>query len=180
LHYNIDELIVRVKQAQTNEEVVSLAYCGNVVEVWEAFDEADIFIHVGSDQTSLHNPWSGGYYPAGLSYDAANNMMRDEPVLFKTKVQQSLKRQAVTINRHTEKGTYFFDYGNAFLLESSRAGADVLAANNIDFKYASYVQDILGPMCFDMVLALLDGFVLVAMLTILKKQMALQVALLKK
>jgi len=149
LHYNIDELIVRVKQAQTNEEVVSLAYCGNVVEVWEAFDEADIFIHVGSDQTSLHNPWSGGYYPAGLSYEAANNMMRDEPALFKTKVQQSLKRQAVAINRHTEKGTYFFDYGNAFLLESSRAGADVLAANNIDFKYASYVQDILGPMCFD-------------------------------
>jgi len=149
LHYNIDELIARVKQAQINKEVVSLAYCGNVVEVWEAFDKADIFVHVGSDQTSLHNPWSGGYYPESLSYEEANEMMRNDPELFKSKVQESLKRHAKAVNLHTEKGTYFFDYGNAFLLESSRAGADILAENKEDFKYPSYVQDILGPMCFD-------------------------------
>lgn len=149
LLYNIDELIARVKQAQINEEVVSLAYCGNIVEVWEAFDEADVFVHVGSDQTSLHNPWSGGYYPEGLSYEQANEMMRNDPELFKSKVQASLKKHSTAINKHTAKGTYFFDYGNAFLLESSRAGADVLAENKTDFKYPSYIQDILGPMCFD-------------------------------
>ena len=109
----------------------------------------DIFIHVGSDQTSLHNPWSGGYYPVGLSYQESNRMIREEPEQFKEYVQASLRRHAASINKHTAKGTYFFDYGNAFLLESSRAGADVMASNGVDFKYPSYVQDIVGPMCFD-------------------------------
>lgn len=142
-------LIARVKQAQQNDEVVSIAYIGNVVEVWERFAEEEIFIHVGSDQTSLHIPWTGGYYPVGLSYEESNRLIREEPELFKEKVQASLRRHAAAINRHTEKGTYFFDYGNAFLLEASRAGADIMAENGIDFKYKSYVQDILGPMCFD-------------------------------
>jgi urocanate hydratase len=146
---NIETLIVRVKQAQAQQEVVSIAYIGNVVDVWEAFDQHDIFVHLGSDQTSLHNPWSGGYYPADLSYDEANRLLREQPELFKEKVQQTLKRHAAIVNKHTSKGTYFFDYGNAFLLEASRAGGDVMAQNGIDFKYPSYVQDILGPMCFD-------------------------------
>ncbi|OCW93264.1 urocanate hydratase [Alishewanella sp. HH-ZS] len=146
---NMDALIARVKQAQANEEVVSIAYIGNVVEVWESFYQSDIFVHLGSDQTSLHNPWSGGYYPVGISYDEANRLIRDEPELFKAKVQATLKRHAEAVNKHTAKGTYFFDYGNAFLLEASRAGGDVMADNGIDFKYPSYVQDILGPMCFD-------------------------------
>lgn len=146
---NIETLIVRVKQAQAQQEVVSIAYIGNVVDVWEAFDQHDIFVHLGSDQTSLHNPWSGGYYPADLSYDEANRLLREQPELFKQKVQQTLKRHAAIVNKHTSKGTYFFDYGNAFLLEASRAGGDVMAQNGIDFKYPSYVQDILGPMCFD-------------------------------
>lgn len=142
-------LIARVKQAQAQQEVVSIAFIGNVVEVWEAFDAEDIFVHLGSDQTSLHNPWSGGYYPVGVSYDEANRLIREEPELFKAKVQETLKRHAAIVNKHTAKGTYFFDYGNAFLLEASRAGGDVMAQNGIDFKYPSYVQDILGPMCFD-------------------------------
>jgi len=146
---NMDALIARVKQAQAKEEVVSIAYIGNVVEVWESFYQSDIFVHLGSDQTSLHNPWSGGYYPVGISYDEANRLIRDEPELFKAKVQTTLKRHAEAVNKHTAKGTYFFDYGNAFLLEASRAGGDVMAENGIDFKYPSYVQDILGPMCFD-------------------------------
>lgn len=146
---NMDTLIARVKQAQANEEVVSIAYIGNVVEVWESFYQSDIFVHLGSDQTSLHNPWSGGYYPVGISYDEANRLIRDEPELFKAKVQATLKRHAEAVNKHTAKGTYFFDYGNAFLLEASRAGGAVMADNGIDFKYPSYVQDILGPMCFD-------------------------------
>ncbi|WP_306520662.1 urocanate hydratase [Rheinheimera sp.] len=146
---NMPALISRVKQAQANAEVVSIAYIGNVVDVWEAFDAEDIFVHLGSDQTSLHNPWSGGYYPVGITYDEANRLIREEPELFKTKVQDTLKRHAAIVNKHTAKGTYFFDYGNAFLLEASRAGGDVMAANGIDFKYPSYVQDILGPMCFD-------------------------------
>ena len=145
----LDELVARVRKAQAEKEVVSIAYIGNIVEVWERFDEEDIYIHVGSDQTSLHIPWTGGYYPVGVSYEKANEMIRNEPGLFKEKVQESLRRHAAAINKHTEKGTYFFDYGNAFLLEASRAGADVMAENNIDFKYPSYVQDILGPMCFD-------------------------------
>jgi len=146
---NMDALIARVRQAQANAEVVSIAYIGNVVDVWEQFYHSDIFVHLGSDQTSLHNPWSGGYYPVGVSYDEANRLIRDEPELFKAKVQTTLKRHADAVNKHTAKGTYFFDYGNAFLLEASRAGGAVMADNGIDFKYPSYVQDILGPMCFD-------------------------------
>lgn len=146
---NMDELISRVKTAQENEEVVSIAYIGNVVEVWERFYTEDIYIHLGSDQTSLHNPWSGGYYPMGLSYDASNTLLREDPAAFKEEVQKTLRRHASAVNMHNARGTYFFDYGNAFLLESSRAGADIMAENGIDFKYPSYVQDILGPMCFD-------------------------------
>jgi urocanate hydratase len=146
---SMDALLQRVREAQIKNEVVSIAYIGNVVEIWERFDEEDIFIHVGSDQTSLHIPWTGGYYPIGVSYEESNRLIREEPKIFKEKVQATLRRHAAAINKHTAKGTYFFDYGNAFLLEASRAGADVMASNGIDFKYASYVQDILGPMCFD-------------------------------
>ena len=146
---NIDVLVERTITAQKNKEVVSIAFIGNIIDVWEKFDEENIFIHIGSDQTSLHIPWTGGYYPADLSYEESNILIRENPELFKEKVQDSLRRHASSINKHTEKGTYFFDYGNAFLLESSRAGAAVMAENNIDFKYPSYVQDILGPMCFD-------------------------------
>ena len=146
---DIDALVSRTKTAIQKKQVVSLAFIGNVVDIWERFDSENIFIHLGSDQTSLHNPWSGGYYPVGLTFEAANQMMSEHPDNFKAQVQKSLKRHAAAVNKHTKKGTYFFDYGNAFLLESSRAGADVMAENNIDFKYPSYVQDILGPMCFD-------------------------------
>lgn len=146
---DINELVKRVHSAKANKEVVSIAYQGNVVDVWEEFDKQNIYIDLGSDQTSLHNPWAGGYYPVGLSLEEANIMMAENPELFKEKVQESLRRQADAINKHTAKGTYFFDYGNAFLLEASRAGADVMAANGIDFRYPSYVQDIMGPMCFD-------------------------------
>jgi urocanate hydratase len=146
---NLDNLVTRVKQAKKNNEVVSIAFIGNIVEIWERFDEENIFIHVGSDQTSLHIPWTGGYYPVGISYEESNRLIAEEPETFKEKVQETLQRHAASINKHTTKGTYFFDYGNAFLLEASRAGADVMAKNNIDFKYPSYVQDILGPMCFD-------------------------------
>lgn len=152
IHKNLDELVARVRKAQENQEVVSLAYLGNVVEVWEKFDEENLKINIGSDQTSLHNPWAGGYYPAGLSFEESNKMMAENPELFKEKVQDSLRRHATAINQHTAKGTYFFDYGNAFLLEASRAGADVMAENPTlgrEFKYPSYVQDIMGPMCFD-------------------------------
>ncbi|MFI0428002.1 urocanate hydratase [Mariniflexile sp. HMF6888] len=145
----LDALVLRVKKAQKNSEVVSIVFIGNVVDVWERFYEENIFIHVGSDQTSLHIPWTGGYYPVGLSYEASNKLIAEAPEIFKEKVQASLRRHAEIINKHASKGTYFFDYGNAFLLEASRAGAHVMAANNIDFKYPSYVQDILGPMCFD-------------------------------
>ncbi|MDO6760022.1 urocanate hydratase [Tamlana sp. 2_MG-2023] len=146
---NLDDLVASVKKAQDSKAVVSIAFIGNVVEIWERFDEENIFIHVGSDQTSLHIPWTGGYYPAGLSYEESNRLIREAPEVFKDKVRESLRRHAKAINNHVAKGTYFFDYGNAFLLEASRAGADVMAENNIDFKYPSYVQDILGPMCFD-------------------------------
>jgi len=146
---SMDALLQRVREAQIKNEVVSIAYIGNVVEIWERFDEEDIFIHVGSDQTSLHIPWTGGYYPIGVSYEESNRLIREEPKIFKEKVQATLRRHAAAINKHTAKGTYFFDYGNAFLLEASRAGSEVMASNGIDFKYASYVQDILGPMCFD-------------------------------
>ena len=146
---DLDELVKRVREAKEKNEVVSIAYDGNVVEVWEKFDEENVYIDLGSDQTSLHNPWAGGYYPVGLSFEEANEMMANDPALFKEKVQESLRRHAEAVNKHTAKGTYFFDYGNAFLLEASRAGADVMAENGIDFKYPSYVQDIMGPMCFD-------------------------------
>jgi urocanate hydratase len=146
---NIEDLITRVQKAQSSNEVVSIAYIGNVVEVWEEFDKRNIYLHIGSDQTSLHNPWSGGYYPVGLTFEEANEMISKNPAEFKVLVKKSLFRQANAINNHVKKGTYFFDYGNAFLLEASRAGADIMADNKIDFKYASYVEDILGPMCFD-------------------------------
>ncbi|QQU03831.1 urocanate hydratase [Myroides odoratus] len=146
---DLNALVQRVKQAQEHKEIVSIAFQGNIVEVWEKFAEDNLFVHLGSDQTSLHNPWAGGYYPVGLSFEEANDMMANNPTLFKEKVQESLRRQAAAINKHTARGTYFFDYGNAFLLEASRAGAEVMAINGIDFKYPSYVQDIMGPMCFD-------------------------------
>ena len=146
---DLDALCTRVRKAKEKKEVVSIAYVGNVVDIWEKFDEENIYVDLGSDQTSLHNPWAGGYYPAGLNFEEANQMMANEPEAFKVKIQESLRRHANSVNQHTAKGTYFFDYGNAFLLEASRAGADVMAENHIDFKYPSYVQDILGPMCFD-------------------------------
>lgn len=149
---DLDELVTRVNKAKAEKETISLAYLGNIVEVWEKFDEANVHIDLGSDQTSLHNPWAGGYYPVGLPFEEANNMMATNPELFKEKVQASLCRHADAINKHTAKGTYFFDYGNAFLLEASRAGADVMSKNpshGREFKYPSYVQDIMGPMCFD-------------------------------
>ena len=146
---DLDALVNRVREAQLNKEVVSIAYLGNIVEVWEKFDSEGIHIDLGSDQTSLHNPWAGGYYPVGLSFEESNSLMADNPELFRQKVKETLIRHAAAVNKHTAKGTYFFDYGNAFLLEASRAGADIMAENGIDFKYPSYVQDIMGPMCFD-------------------------------
>ncbi len=146
---DLDELASRVRVAKEKKEVVSIAYLGNVVDVWEKFDEENIFIDLGSDQTSLHNPWAGGYYPVGLSFEDANEMMAENPEKYKGFIQGSLRRHAASVNKHASKGTYFFDYGNAFLLEASRAGAEVMAKNGIDFKYPSYIQDILGPMCFD-------------------------------
>jgi len=146
---DLEELAKRVQEAKANKEVVSIAFQGNIVDVWEYFEKENIYIDLGSDQTSLHNPWAGGYYPVGLSLEEANTMMAEQPEKFKEKVQESLKRQTAAINKHTSKGTYFFDYGNAFLLEASRAGADIFAENGKDFKYPSYVQDIMGPMCFD-------------------------------
>ncbi len=146
---NMNDLVASVKLAKEHNKIVSIAFIGNVVDVWERFDKEEIYIHVGSDQTSLHIPWTGGYYPVDLSYEESNHLIRENAELFKANVQASLRRHAASINKHTAKGTYFFDYGNAFLLEASRAGADVMAENKIDFKYSSYVQDILGPMCFD-------------------------------
>jgi urocanate hydratase len=146
---DLDLLVARVKKAKSAQEVVSIAYLGNVVDVWERLDQEGILVELGSDQTSLHNPWAGGYYPVGLSFEESNQLMVEDPEAFKQQVQESLRRQATAINRHVERGTYFFDYGNAFLLEASRAGAEVMSSNGIDFRYPSYVQDILGPMCFD-------------------------------
>jgi len=145
---DIDKLAVIVKRAQDKGEPVSLAYYGNIVDVWENLAEKNIKVDIGSDQTSLHNPWSGGYYPAGLSFEESNRLMSHNPGEFKKIVQQSLRRQVKAINHHTSKGTYFFDYGNAFLLEASRAGADIMTADG-KFRYPSYVQDIMGPFCFD-------------------------------
>ena len=148
VYTNLDELIIRLEKARKNKEAVSIAYQGNIVELWEKFADKNIKIELGSDQTSLHNPWSGGYYPVGLSFEEANKMMVDDPDRFKLEVQKSLIRQVNAINRLTKNGMYFWDYGNAFLLESSRAGADVMKEDGT-FKYPSYVEDIMGPMCFD-------------------------------
>ena len=146
---DLDTLANRVKKAKENKEVVSIAFQGNIVEVWEKFLEEDIYVDLGSDQTSLHNPWAGGYYPIGLSFEESNELMANNPKEFKVKIKETLRRHADAVNKHTSKGTYFFDYGNAFLLEASRSGADVMAQDGIHFKYPSYVQDIMGPMCFD-------------------------------
>lgn len=146
---SLDELVQRVRIAKEHNEVISIAYIGNVVDVWERFDQEDLFVHLGSDQTSLHNPYSGGYYPVSLDFEQANKMMREDPEQFKIEVQKSLRSHVAFINKHTAKGTYFFDYGNAFLLEASRAGADIMDKDGVNFRYPSYVQDILGPMCFD-------------------------------
>lgn len=148
VYTNLDELIPRMIQASANKEAVSLAYQGNIVDLWERLAADDIYVDLGSDQTSLHNPWAGGYYPVGYSYEESNQMMSENPEAFKAAVQESLRRQIAAINKLTENGMYFFDYGNAFLLESSRAGADVMKDDNT-FKYPSYVQDIMGPMFFD-------------------------------
>ena len=146
---DLDTLANRVKKAKENKEVVSIAFQGNIVEVWEKFLEEDIYVDLGSDQTSLHNPWAGGYYPIGLSFEESNELMANNPKEFKVKIKETLRRHADAVNKHTSKGTYFFDYGNAFLLEASRSGADLMAQDGIQFKYPSYVQDIMGPMCFD-------------------------------
>ena len=148
LHESLDELMPRIRRAVSEKEVVSLAYVGNVVDLWERLAEEEIAVDLGSDQTSLHNPWAGGYYPVGLSYEASNKMMAEEPARFRECVQESLRRQADAINKLTARGMYFFDYGNAFLLEASRAGAAVVGEGG-RFRYPSYVQDIMGPMFFD-------------------------------
>ena len=148
LHYDLDKLIDRIRSAVAAKEVVSLAYVGNVVDLWERLAADNIAVDLGSDQTSLHNPWAGGYYPVGYSYEESNRMMAEEPERFHEAVQASLRRQVAAINTLTARGMYFFDYGNAFLLESSRAGADILKADG-SFRYPSYVQDIMGPMFFD-------------------------------
>ena len=148
LHEALDELIPRIRQAVKAKEVVSMAYVGNVVDLWERLAAEEISVDLGSDQTSLHNPWAGGYYPVGLSYEASNKMMAEEPGRFRECVQESLRRQVDAINKLTDRGMYFFDYGNAFLLEASRAGAAVTGEGG-RFRYPSYVQDIMGPMFFD-------------------------------
>ena len=148
LHTDLDELIPAVRKAVEEKRVVSMAYVGNVVDLWERLADEDVHVDLGSDQTSLHNPWAGGYYPAGLSLEESKQMMAEDPENFKKAVQASLRRQVEAINRLTKKGMYFFDYGNAFLLESGRAGADVMLPNG-KFRYPSYVQDIMGPMFFD-------------------------------
>ena len=142
------KLVDRVKSAQKNKEVVSIAYHGNIVDVWESFYENNILVDIGSDQTSLHNPWSGGYYPVGYSFEDANKLIYENPEKFKTEVKSTLKKHVEIINKHVNKGTYFFDYGNAFLLEASKANAEIINEDG-SFKYPSYVQDIMGPMCFD-------------------------------
>ena len=148
VYTSLDELLDRARKARAEKEAVSLAYLGNVVDLWERLAEEDIDVELGSDQTSLHNPWAGGYYPVGLSFEEAKAMMADDPAEFKQRVQASLRRQVAAINKLAARGMYFFDYGNAFLLESSRAGADVTDADG-KFRYPSYVQDIMGPLFFD-------------------------------
>lgn len=148
LHDNLDELIPAIRKAVEEKRVVSMAYVGNIVDLWERLAEENIRVDLGSDQTSLHNPWAGGYYPVGMSLEESNRMMAEAPEQFKEKVRESLRRQVDAINKLTAKGMYFFDYGNAFLLEASRAGADILRKDG-KFRYPSYVQDIMGPMFFD-------------------------------
>ncbi len=148
LHENLDELIPRVRKAMENKETVSLAYVGNVVDLWERLAAENIPVDLGSDQTSLHNPWAGGYYPVGQTFEESVKMMAEEPERFREAVRSSLRRHVAAINELASKGMYFFDYGNAFLLESSRAGADILKADGT-FRYPSYVQDIMGPLYFD-------------------------------
>ena len=146
---DLNLLCQRVRKAKNSKEIVSIAYQGNIVDVWEKFDHENIFIDLGSDQTSLHNPWAGGYYPSGMSYKDANKMMVNDPKKFKIKIQETLRRHVHSVNKHTSRGTYFFDYGNAFLLEASRANAPIMSSDGTKFRYPSYVQDIMGPMCFD-------------------------------
>ncbi len=148
VYTDLDELMARVAKAREAKETVSLAYQGNVVDLWERLAKDDVKVELGSDQTSLHNPWAGGYYPVGMSFEESKVMMAENPEEFKRRVQESLRRQVAAINKLTAKGMYFFDYGNAFLLESSRAGADVLNSDGT-FRYPSYVQDIMGPLFFD-------------------------------
>lgn len=148
VYKDLNKLIIRAQNAILNNEAVSLAYDGNIIDLWEKLAKENIKVDIGTDQTSLHNPWAGGYYPAGFSYEESNKMMAEQPMKFKAEVQKSLVRHVNAINKLTERGMYFFDYGNAFLLEASRAGAQIVKANGA-FKYPSYVQDILGPMCFD-------------------------------
>ena len=148
LHHSLDELIPRIRRACRDREAVSMAYVGNVVDLWERLAAEEIPVDLGSDQTSLHNPWAGGYYPVDVSYEASNKMMAEEPARFRECVQESLRRQVDAINKLTARGMYFFDYGNAFLLEASRAGAAVMGEGG-RFRYPSYVQDIMGPMFFD-------------------------------
>ena len=148
VYTSLDDLMARARQAREKKQAVSLAYLGNVVDLWERLADEDIDVELGSDQTSLHNPWAGGYYPAGLSFEESKAMMAEDPEKFRAKVQESLRRQVAAINRLTERGMYFFDYGNAFMLEASRAGADILKADGT-FRYPSYVQDIMGPLFFD-------------------------------
>ena len=138
-------LVERVKTAKGNNEIVSIAYHGNIVDVWESFYDNNIMVDIGSDQTSHHNPWSGGYYPVGYSFEDANKLIYENPEKFKTEVKSTLKKHVEIINKHVKKGTYFFDYGNAFLLEASKADADITKEDG-SFKYPSYVQDIMGPM----------------------------------
>jgi urocanate hydratase len=148
LHDNLDELIPAIRQAVADKKTVSMAYVGNVVDLWERLAAEDMHVDLGSDQTSLHNPWAGGYYPVGLTLEESKQMMAEDPDQFKERVRESLRRQCAAINKLADKGMYFFDYGNAFLLESSRAGADIMTADG-KFRYPSYVQDIMGPMFFD-------------------------------
>ena len=148
MYDDLEQLSERIREAMAAQEIVSIAYLGNIVDLWEHLAEEGIPMDIGSDQTSLHNPWAGGYYPAGLSFDEANRMMVDDPEQFREKVYESLRRQVKAINRLTSRGTYFFDYGNAFLLEASRAGADIIGEDG-KFRYQSYVQDIMGPLFFD-------------------------------
>ena len=148
VYTSLDELLPRMRRAMEAGETVSLAYQGNVVDLWERLADEEVAVDLGSDQTSLHNPWAGGYYPVGMSYEEARRMMAEEPARFREAVQESLRRQVKAINRLADRGMYFFDYGNAFLLESSRAGADVMKADGT-FRYPSYVQDIMGPLFFD-------------------------------